>query len=363
MTAPSIIEVYPVNGAEGVVLSDTIYVVFDQEVDTTSVEIFLEGPDTDRWSGPDQARWDNPNTDADDDVLASPGYKGIVPGSLSFEKVDEDGNGISALDYTGGGSLWRSKVVFTPTRPLSANTEYRIWIVGDEETGDSIVSGVSSRTVFDPAKGSNLGDGEATFSGGYIGSRPEDIYYIRIKETGSASDKILFQWWKASSPLVVRQLNTRENSQLLNEGVFVKFSGDFEEDDEFSVHVKSGERMQNTYTWVFTTGAGSIETVPSSSSEGAAVPAAGWDGLGAASGASGLRVLEITPASRATNLDPLSIETIVVKFSANLDEDTITDDTVQVWSEPVNGDPQFEAQGELVKTLSISGDTLTIQIS
>jgi hypothetical protein len=71
----------------------------------------------------------------------------------------------------------------------------------------------------------------------------------------------------------------------------------------------------------------------------------------------------MTPAARATHLDPTSIDQIVIQFSADLDETTITDDTVTIWSEPVNGDPDIEAEGELVKILTVSGDTLTIQIN
>jgi hypothetical protein len=364
MAAPEIVEIHPANNAEGVVLSDRVSVIFDQEVDRTTVQIMLEGPDTDRWSGPEQVRWDDPDTDADDDVLATPGYKGMVAATLSFEKVDEEGEGVSAFDYTGGGAMWRTKAVLTPDEPLAPNTEYRVWVVGDEETGDNILSGVSSRTVYDVVRGANLGDGNAYFTGGYTGTNAEDVFHVRVKEAGSVSDKLLFQWWRASAPLIIRELRTSQRSQLLNDGVFVRFDGDFEIDDEFSVHVETGERMQNTYTWVFTTGAGSIVTVPSTVEQEPSVPVGGFSAeVTAGSAVSGFRVLKTTPASRATNLDTEDIEQIVVQFSANLDEDTVTDDTVTIWSEPVNGDPSIEAEGEIVKVLSVSGDTLTIQIS
>lgn len=362
MAAPAIVEIHPANNAEGVVLSDRISVIFDQEVDRTTVQILLEGPDTDRWSGPEQVRWENPDTDADDDVLASPGYKGMVPAVLTFEKVDDQGDGVSAFDYTGGGAMWRAKAILTPSEPLAANTQYRVWVVGDEETGDNIVSGVSSRTVFDAVKGANLGDGNATFGGGYSGSNAEDIYTVRVKEVGAASDKLLFQYWRTSSPLIIRELRTSQRSQLLNDGVFVRFDGDFEVDDEFSVQVKTGERMQSTYTWVFTTGAGSITVIPDAVEQAPSVPVGGFEGQATGVSAS-FRVLGTVPASRATNLDPDSVEQIVVKFSADIDETTITNDTVTVRSEPVNGDPDIEAEGDITKVLTVDGDTLTILIS
>ncbi len=363
MTAPSIEEIHPASSAEGVVLSDTIHIIFDQEVDRTTVQILLEGPDTDRWSGPEQVRWDDPDTDADDDVLASPGYKGMVPGTVTFDKVDGDGNGVSAFDYTGGGAEWRAKAILTPTEPLAANTEYRVWVVGDEETGDNIISGVSTRTVFDTVRGANLGDGVVIFSGGYTGTNAEDGYTIRIKEAGDSSDKLLFQYWRTSSPLVVRELRTSLRSQLLNDGVFVIFSGEHEIDDEFSVVVQVGERMQSTYTWVFTTGSGSILAVPDDVEQSPSVPVGGWEG-DSPSSTTEFTVLETIPVLRATHLDPLTIEEVIIQFSADLDESTVTDDTVTIWTEPVNGDAdRIDAEGELAKTLSISDDILTIAIT
>jgi len=364
MTAPSITEINPANNAEGVVLSDQIYIVFDREVDSTTVKIMLEGPDTDRWSGPEQVRWDDPSKQDDDDILATPGYQGMVAGTVSFEKIDEDGNGVSALDYTGGGEMWYAKATFTPTEPLAPNTEYRVWVVGDEDSSDNITSGASTRTVFDPVKGSNLEDGDVVFSGGYNGTALEDTYYVRVKEAGTSSGDLLFHWWRAGAPLIIRELRTRQGSQLLNEGVFVRFDGDFAIDDEFSVQVKTGERMLTTYTWIFTTGAGNIVTVPSTVDQSASVPVGEFSSSSATS--STFRVLSVSPAERETNIDPSTIRDIIVQFSADIDEDTVTDDTVMVWSEPVNGNfdvNSLEANGELAKVLSVSGSILTIRIS
>jgi hypothetical protein len=366
MTAPSISEINPANTAEGVVLSDQIYVVFDREVDHSTVQIMLEGPDTDRWSGPEQVRWDDPDKESDDDILASPGYKGMVSGTLSFEKIDEDGNGVSGLDYTGGGSMWFAKITFTPDEPLASNTEYRVWIIGDEESGDNVTSGASTRTVFDTVKGSNLGNGDVYFTGGYDGTALEDIYHVRVKEAGVGSDDLLFQWWRAGAPLTIRELRTRQGSQLLDDGVFVRFDGDFEIDDEFSVQVKIGERMLTTYTWIFTTGAGNIETVPSTVDQSASVPVGGFSSSSSSATTGTFRVISVSPVQRETNIDPSLVGQIVVQFSDDVDADTITDETVEVWSEPVNGNfdiNSVETNGELAKVLSVSGDTLIIQIS
>ena len=139
MTAPAIVEVSPVSAAVGVVLSSPITILFDREVDQTTVSMFIEGPETDRWSGPDLAYWDDPTTTADDAILDSPGYDGIVQGTLTFVQVDSEGNDVSGShDYSGTGTVWRSKAVFTPTQPLAVGVEYRVYIVGDEESNDDI---------------------------------------------------------------------------------------------------------------------------------------------------------------------------------------------------------------------------------
>lgn len=367
MAAPAIVEVNPTPDAEGVALADRIFVVFDQEIDPTSIQIVVEGPDTDRWSGPDQVRLDDTNTDADDPILTTPGYKGVLGGTLSFEKVDSEGNGVSAYDYSGLGDIWYTKVVFTPTMQLAALKEYRVYIMGSEESTEDFTCGVSSRTVYDTVRGANLGDGSATFTGGYTGGTA-DVINVKIKEAGNASERIRFQYWKTSVPGIVRELDTKQSSQLLFDGISVRFSGDFEVNDSFTVVVEPAVRMADTYTWSFTTGSGSIVEVSEDLAHAPSVPIGGFTTQGGQidlSSAS-LKVVSITPANRSTNLVPTSVEQIVIVFNKTLDDTTVTDEVVEVWSEPVNGNftnNTIEYAGELAKILSVDGDTLTIQIS
>jgi hypothetical protein len=361
MAAPTVVSVHPVSAATGVVLSDTITVLFDQEVDQTTVSLFIEGPDTDRWSGPDLAYWDDPKTTSDDEVLQSPAYKGIVPGTLSFVQINAQGEDVSGShDYSGTGTIWRSKAVFTPTLPLAPGVAYRVYIVGDEESNDDIVSGVSSRTVFDTVKGSNLGNGEVDFSGGYEGSISDTIH-VEMLGTGVAG-AINFKWWRESAPAIIRELTTKQTSQLLESEIYVRFvSGTYQVGDAFEAVVKPASRMASTYTWTFTTGSGSITTVSATTpSTCAAIVGGGGSVLGS------LTILSIVPVETATHLDPDSVTEVVVTFSEALDEDTIDDDSVLIWTEPVNGD--FDDQtityaGTIAKILSVSGSTLTIRIS
>ena len=262
MARPSISSVYPADSAQGVVLADVIYVVFDREVDQTTVQILVEATDFDRVSGPDLARFDDPSTTADDNLFVTPGYHGIVDGEITFEKVNAEGDSVSSFDYSGTGTLWYTKAIFTPTNPLAASTLHKIYVIGDESGSDEIISGASTRTVFDPVKGANLGSGEAYFTGGYNGTA-EDKFIVQAYTAGDVGTAT-FRWWKESAPLLIRESITKRSSILLSDGVSVRFTGSFEKNDEFSVVVVPGERMLNTYTWSFTTGSGSIVTVPSS---------------------------------------------------------------------------------------------------
>jgi len=359
MAAPQIVEIHPDNSQTGVVLNDKIWVVFDQEVDTESVQIIVEGADTDRWSGPDQVIWDDPSRSDDDDVLATPGYKGVIQGTLTFEKVDESGNNVSGYDYTGGGSNWRTKAIFTPTLPLAPSQGFRVYIPGDDNSTDLVKTGASRRTIFDPVKGSNGGSGSAYFSGSYSGTS-EDKIFIRVVSGNQ------FHWWTQSAPLITRVLPIRQTSQLLLAGVSIRFdTGSFDVGDEFSVVVQPAVRMEGTYTWIFTTGAGTIRVVPDEVSD--SIPVGGFAGDTAPSGsvAGSLQIVSTTPRERSTNLDPNSITQIRIKFNKELDPDTITDDSVEVFSEPVNGifeGNPIQYEGNIPKVLTVEGDTLIITI-
>jgi len=358
MAAPTIVEVHPVSSATGVVLSDTITVTFDQEVDIDSVSIIVEGPDTDKWSGPDLALFDDLDTDSDDDILSTAGYKGIVQGEVTEIKVDAEGDTVSTYDYTGGGSNWYSKAVFTPDIPLASLTSYRVYVIGDESDNDNIMSGVSARTVFDTSKGTNLGTGDPTFGGMYTGTIT-DVYNARISSAGAVGTA-KFVWWKDSDPLIVRELTTKQNSQLLSDGVSIQFTDStYVVNDTFEVVVKAPVRMASTYTWTFTSGAGSIETVPSASV--VSIPITSPEGS-TGTDASTFTISSMDPDNRDTNLAYASLNTITVTFSADPDATTITDSTVTVSMEPVNGDPAVADTTELVKALSLSGSVLTITI-
>jgi hypothetical protein len=161
--------VFPSSGASGVPVGVPIFVIFDEEIDPTTVgrAFLIEGPDTDRWTGPDLQLFDRPVTPEPEYFLDSPDYKGIVQGTFSITKLDTDGNTVTDATYSyGGAAAFKNKVTFTPTDVLSPSTEYTVVVSGDELDTDDIKVGLATRTVYDTQLGANTGDGEVVFSGG-----------------------------------------------------------------------------------------------------------------------------------------------------------------------------------------------------
>jgi hypothetical protein len=76
---------------------------------------------------------------------------------------------------------------------------------------------------------------------------------------------------------------------------------------------------------------------------------------------SGIEVLEMVPANGSYNVS-VNNRKITIRFSEDVDPDTITDDSVKLWKYPVNGvyDETYSPL-ELQKTIVVDGDTITIR--
>jgi hypothetical protein len=101
----------PASGSLSIPLASTITITFDRLMDETSLsrEFFISGPDTDQFIGPGVSEINlyPDNVSQGDDLLASPGYQGIVAGAFSYATVSG-----------------RTVMTFTPTNPMAALTQY-----------------------------------------------------------------------------------------------------------------------------------------------------------------------------------------------------------------------------------------------
>jgi hypothetical protein len=355
VAAPQITDVSPAPGALGIALGDQVTVLFDQEMDEESINegtFILTGPDNDFIFGPDFTPLDQPGIE-DEQILNSPYVAGYVEGIVSFQRISVSSTDeISIRDETGAGTLYRTRAIFTPSKPLRPSVQYTAILAGDEVPNDEYDTGARSRTVFDTKKISGTGD--LSFVGSYDGE-VEAEYRIEITSGGSTGSAE-YLWWNQSDQLTTFPGITSTGRRPIDAGVVVVCDPDasFTTGDTFSVVCKPPEVLENNYQWSFTTGSGAIVT-PSSS--------ASVTGLDTTTTTAPLAILSITPVERATDLDIDDATEVIVKFNKDLDASTVTNETVLVWSEPVNGDANFQAEGALAKVLSVSGDTLTIQIS
>lgn len=359
-TAPLIVDVYPANGSRGIVLSDQVRILFDQEMDETWINtgtFVLTGPDENFIFGPDFNPLDEPGV-VEEDILRSPYYTGTVKGTISFKRVDIYGSEVEVYDYTGAGDSYRTMAIFTPDRPLAPGVEYRVLVAGDEASTDEFDTGVRSRSVFDTKNETVSGTGRLTFAGGFSGTVGKK-YWIEIT-TGGNTGSAEYIWWEDADPLTTFPGISTTGRRLLEDGVWVVCDpdGTFTVGDTFSVVCLPPVVMENNYSWTFTTGSGSIAIPPSSYS------ASGIEAITAETSPT-LQVLSIVPANRSTNLNPDEITEIVITFNHPLNSATITDAAIDIISEPVNGDTSgtIRYEGKIAKVLSVNGNVLTIQIT
>ena len=358
MPGPSVESVSPANNSIGNVLGIYIDVVFDREVDETSLagNFIVEGPDTDRVTGPDMILWDRQDTEATENILDSPAFQGIVQGTFSLELLDEDNVSVSTLDTVGGSggeTLYKHRVRFTPNTILSPITKYTVYVSGDEDSTDGINHGICTRTVFSPSKGLNSGNGDIVVSGGYTGTR-DDIFRFRITKTGSYG-VAEYEWYKDSDELTVRTGIVSRHSKILTagDGVSIYFTGEettpFIINDTFSVVVRPPIYMTSTYSWSFTTGSGNIISPPNTSSYSPV-------GLGTDLSTS-LQVISVSPDIRNTNTD-LHTKVIKICFNKNINAETVTDRSVKIESFSVNGDESIPYLGEISKILTVKDNCI-----
>lgn len=148
----SIIDDYtPANNDVGVALRSTVTVLFSTSMDEDRLEadFFLQGPDSDTYLGPgllEQIKPDNISQGDMDDFLASPGYSGIVAGTITFTNIDPNND-----DLETESTPYRTKLTFTPTNILAANTTYTAIIA---DTLDSDGNSYSNPVTFSFTTGS-----------------------------------------------------------------------------------------------------------------------------------------------------------------------------------------------------------------
>jgi hypothetical protein len=372
-TLASIVDlIHPTSSGIGVITTDQVWVLFDREIDETTIaggNFFVAGPDFDIYSGPDlQLYHDVISTEDENEILESPGFGGIVQGDITFQRISLSDSTlvVSGIDIIGSGILYRTKAIFTPTNRLAANTEYRVYLTGDEDSTGSLTTGLSDRTVFDTiTSGINTGTGSAEFTGGYNGLAVSDFFHIQITTPGDVGTS-KFEYWRTSDPLTTfGPFKTRYTDILLGNGVYVSFEdGTYDTGDSWLVKVKGRSIFGGNLTWPFQTGTGSIVDIPETAATSiigdTIIPA-----VTAATSTTTLNVLETDPEDGESHLPlPSSTYTITATFNQTLNPSTVTSGvSVSVYAESVNGETSITANGDLVALPSASGAVLSILVA
>lgn len=360
-TAPSIVSVYPAPGARGIVLKDQVKVLFDQEMDETSINagsLVLTGPDEDFIFGPDYNPLDEPGIE-DEGILNSPYYPGFVKGEITFQRIDAYGSETDAVDYAGDGDKYRTLAIFTPDQPLAPGVEYVAIVAGDENTSDDYDTGARTRTVFDTQEVSVSGSGSVEFGGGYTGDT-ERTYFLEIT-SGGPTGQAEYIWWEESAPLDTFPGLTTTGRREIEKNLWVECGadGNFSVGDQFKVVCVPAEKLTDNYSWSFVTGSDSIQTPPSSYSTSGIVDVAGSSAAG--TGSAAFTVSGVTPENRAYGVD-VNLDSIVLELSEAPDPATISADDFSVYSMPVNGDPYEDSQGDISFSFSVSGTAITLEL-
>lgn len=372
MSAPTLIHNYPSDTDTGIPVGETILLYFDVGVDSETIKssIVLYGRDFDMTSGPEEATWIDDDTGDNKFWLKSPGFKGTVPLDFQivyFDTSDSDypevdaGTITSQTDETEGefGHL----VKITPkTGALAPDTTYTLYVNGDNESNNMV--GVSCRTVFDvvPDPGNVGVDGSLKILGTWDGAT-EDTVNVKVTTAGDIGTA-KYKWWYTSlgeSSAVTGRVTSRRYRKLAD-GIQIRFTGSgFEANDIYTVNVTDIERMATSYSISFTTNDGSWTAAPADPSTPATSSPPDTVLPSIASSTEYLSVIEMIPTNGSYN-NRNSNREITIVFSDDLDEDTITDTSVRLYSYPVSGFYSGTSRPkELEKELSVDGDTLTIR--
>lgn len=361
---------HPTVSGIGIITSDQIWVLFDREIDETSVtdgNFFITGPDFDTWSGPDlQLFLDRESLGDEEQILQSPGYHGILQGNITFERISLTSlDEVTTEDTVGSGLLYRSKAIFTPTNRLQATTEYTSHLSGDEDSTDDLDTGISSRTVFDAvSSGANLGTGDVSFQGGYIGNAAEDVYRVNITTSGEVGTS-RFEFSRDSDPLTTYgPFKTKRSGVLLSDGVTAIFpSGIYGVGDKWSVVVKERDIFTGNLKWPFKTGSGSIATIPDTTST--SVIGDPFPTTSTSSSTSTFSVQSTNPTDEKSNiaLDANSDFSITATFNTDVNSSTVISGvSTSVIAESVTGEADVDAYGSIPVNPTVSGQVITMTV-
>lgn len=349
MAAPTVLSINPVDGFNQWPVTETISILFDQEVDAYSAAraIFIHGPDTDVFVGPGMENLLSSGWNPTERALLSPGYSGDA--FVDIEVIRADINGIpldNQFTYEPS-DVEYSLVRVTPKKALYELTSYKLFLAGDAVQN---TMSVNSRSVFDAAADvANTGSGEIISSGVYNGSST-DTLVIEFTTSGNESEA-RYDWYLLSAPGSADTRRSFAGLQELLDDVFIEAFGEFNSGDIFTIRLVPAEQITATIVVNFTTGANHVTELPANVSESSIVAAPGIVSP------IGFEVISIKPATGSSNVS-LSTNQIVFTFSKAIDPLSVSHESIRLQLESVDGSDPVSVPYSFI----VSGNKLYINL-
>lgn len=359
MSAPEISLVYPSNGSTAVPVGANIEITFSNGIDISTVKNFvvLYGRDNDFITGPETATFIKGGSQGD--FLKSPGFKGIVQCDFDLVYIDAQGDEVSPEllnRVSEEAGPYVHKLIVSPKTILAPSVDYTVYIIGEDEEGTA--KGISSRTVYDvDYSNATSTDAIVVAYGGYTGTL-DDTISVKITKAGNIGTAE-YKWWYSDTETESEARTGKVTSRRfrkLEDGVQIRFKGsNFIKDDVYTIECKAPELLASSLSFSFSTSTTQIQEVAETTSTTVIGtqndPIIGY-----------LQVVESNPPDGGTNLKFAS-KTIVIEFDAELNPDTVTQDTVTLLKYPVSGIiNSSDEEVELFKKLTVDGNKIIIEV-
>ena len=388
-------ESYPTNSETEFPIGQEIVLVFDRALDLKSAKesVIIYGPDFDVTSGPDNGLWVNNSTGSRPFFLNSPGFKGYVECDFETFLV----NNLAELKVEDNQEIYEksdgerfSVLVVTPKKPLKINTEYNLFICGENVNNISNLPAeiqaytqsncISERTVYDAYKLVNNIKTSDTRIKSYGSFEPKNneaatTLNIKIIEAGNGS-AAKYKWWfeeedepqPASANYNSRIGRCVQRWRVTDRGILIRFpGGDYVLNEVFKIEAVKEDLLNISNLINFKTGTDSIFVYPEYTSTSPIAP----DGLLIPNENNNVviesLVLEnMEPSNGAINVD-LNLNKITLTFNNDIDVTTATQDNIQLESQPVSGifdgpnGTRSNRPEKLYKIISVADNKITLE--
>lgn len=249
-----------------------------------------------------------------------------VPIKLSLKRIELSDLNISSVVDLGedsqAGLKYRSLIEITPSTQLEAHTSYSV-ILGRD---------LAKNSVFDVKPNpSNVGATSPLFKGPYTGLATNS--YRVLITAGGDENTAVFRLIRNSDSQITNNLVAKKRFIELEKGIFVKFNtGTYVTGDYFDVIVKPLVKVNEIYSWDFTTG-DSNYTRPADQNSNVII------GLPVETGSDSpinpalpFKLVSVSPSNNAIMQNPLN-KVVTFTFSKSIAPASVTDDKIKLIAE------------------------------